>query len=202
MRRDAAGKRETPKEVHMRTRASALTAVAIIAICAVILGCLFAGCSKEKAKETAKAPAGEKSVAQQAQQAAQAQAAQNAAEGSTQATPEPAKAVEPAPPGTVRASHILVSYKGVPQTSATRSKAEALKLAQDLLARAKKGEAFDALAKQYSDCPSAKDGGDLGFFRQGQMVPPFDQAAFSLKPGQMSGIVETQFGYHIIKRVQ
>jgi parvulin-like peptidyl-prolyl isomerase len=197
MRCDAAGKRETPEEVHMRTRASALRAVAIVAICAVILGCSFAGCSKEKAKETAKAPAGEKSVAQQA-----AEAAQNVAEGNTQATPEPAKAVEPAPPGTVRASHILVSYKGVAQTSATRSKAEALKLAQDLLARAKKGEAFDALAKQYSDCPSAKEGGDLGFFRQGQMVPPFDKAAFSLKPGQMSDIVETQFGYHIIKRVQ
>jgi parvulin-like peptidyl-prolyl isomerase len=181
----------------MRTRAWALTAVAIVAICAVILGCLFAGCSKEKVKGTAKAPAEEKSVAQQA-----GQAAQNTAGGTTQVAPEPAKAVEPAPPGTVRASHILVSYKGVAQTSATRSKAEALKLAQDLLARAKKGEAFETLAKQYSDCPSAKDGGDLGFFRQGQMVPPFDKAAFSLKPGQMSDIVETQFGYHIIKRVQ
>ena len=167
----------------MRTPSSALTALAIVAICAVVVGCLFAGCTKEKVKEAAKAPAqGTPATTQEAAQAP--------------------KLVQPAPPGTIRASHILVSYKGVPQTSATRSKAEALKLAQDLLARANKGEAFETLAKNYSDCPSAQQGGDLGFFRQGQMVPPFDQAAFSLKPGQISNIVETQFGYHIIKRVQ
>lgn len=115
---------------------------------------------------------------------------------------EKPKVVQPTPPGNIRASHILISYSGAPRTSATRSKAEAKALAEDLLARVKGGEDFSELAKAYSDCPSAPKGGDLGFFGKGQMVKPFEDAAFGLEPGQVSGIVETQFGYHIIKRTQ
>ena len=64
----------------------------------------------------------------------------------------------------------------------------------------KAGKDFAAAAKENSQDPgSAPNGGDLGFFEQGQMVPQFDQVAFTLKPGQMSELVETQFGYHIIK---
>ena len=80
-------------------------------------------------------------------------------------------------------------------------KAEAKKKAEKVLAEVKKPDAdFAALAKQNSDCPSKERGGDLGFFpRKGAMVEEFSTAAFALKKGEISGIVETQFGYHIIK---
>jgi parvulin-like peptidyl-prolyl isomerase len=117
-------------------------------------------------------------------------------------TTETAQVVQPAPPGTVRASHILVAYQGSGVAGVTRTKEEAYKLAQDLLAKVRAGESFEELAANYSDCPSAEQGGDLGFFPRGRMVRPFEEAAFGLKPGGVSGIVETQFGYHIIKRTQ
>ena len=79
-------------------------------------------------------------------------------------------------------------------TKQTRSKAE------DVLKRVRAGEDFATLAKQFSTDPGSKDkGGDLGWFGKGQMVPEFDKAAFALQPGQISDIVESQFGFHIIK---
>lgn len=115
---------------------------------------------------------------------------------------EPAKTVQPVPPGNIRASHILISYAGVERTTATRTKEEAEQLVKDIKAKIDGGESFEELATTYSDCPSAEKQGDLGFFRKGQMVKPFEDAAFALKPGEVSGIVETKFGYHIIKRNQ
>jgi len=67
------------------------------------------------------------------------------------------------------------------------------------LKRLQAGEDFAALAKKESTCPSATQGGDLGEFGRGEMVPEFEDAAFKLKPGETSGVVETKFGYHIIK---
>ena len=69
-----------------------------------------------------------------------------------------------------------------------------------VLERLKKGENFSAIAKDVSLCPSKKRGGDLGTFGRGQMVKEFEQVAFTLEKGQISGIVKTQFGYHIIRR--
>jgi len=115
---------------------------------------------------------------------------------------EAPKTVQPAPPGSVRASHILISYAGAERATSTRSKDEARELAQDIEKKAKAGEDFGELAKAYSDCPTADKGGDLGFFKKGRMVKPFEDATFALEPGQVSGVVETKFGYHIIKRMQ
>lgn len=71
-----------------------------------------------------------------------------------------------------------------------------------VLERINKGEKFSAIAKDVSMCPSKKRGGDLGTFGRGQMVKEFEKAAFALDKGQISGIVKTQFGYHIIKRLE
>ena len=97
----------------------------------------------------------------------------------------------------VRASHILISA-AQEADAATRQQAKAK--AEAVLKDVKAGKDFAALAKANSQDPgSAINGGDLGFFQRGQMVPPFEQAAFALKPGEVSGLVETPFGYHIIK---
>jgi peptidyl-prolyl cis-trans isomerase C len=97
----------------------------------------------------------------------------------------------------VRASHILI---GIPQNADAATKQQAKAKADALLKDLKAGQDFAATAKANSQDPgSAPNGGDLGYFEQGQMVPPFEQAAFALKPGEMSEVVETQFGYHIIK---
>ncbi len=173
----------------MKRSSLVVAAVVMLSVAVLVSACFVAGCAKEKARETAKAQAKE-------------QVKETAKEAPKEATAEAPKFVQPAPPGTVRASHILISYKGAPATEATRSKEEAQKLAQSLLARVKNGESFEELARTYSDCPSAEAGGDLGFFGKGRMVKPFEDAAFGIKPGQVSSIVETQFGYHIIKRTQ
>jgi len=74
------------------------------------------------------------------------------------------------------------------------------KQAEELLVKLQGGADFIAIAKEFSIEPGAKDsGGDLGFFAKGAMVKPFEDAAFALKPGEISGIVETEFGFHIIK---
>ena len=76
------------------------------------------------------------------------------------------------------------------------------KQAEDILAKARAGADFAELAKKYSeDEDSAKKGGDLDYFGKGRMVPQFEQKAFSMQPGEISDLVKTQFGYHIIKLV-
>ena len=84
-----------------------------------------------------------------------------------------------------RASHMLV---------------KAQRKAEELYERAKKGESFQSLAHQYSTCPSKEKGGDLGWFGEGQMVPPFENAVRKMGTGSISRPVRTQFGWHIIKK--
>ncbi len=97
---------------------------------------------------------------------------------------------------TATVRHILLLTQG----KSAAEKAESRKKMEDILARAKKGEDFAALAKQYSEDPGSKDNGGLyEDFGRGKMVKPFEDAAFSVPVGQVSGIVETTYGYHILK---
>ena len=99
-------------------------------------------------------------------------------------------------PERVKASHILIK---VDPKADSAQKAEAKKKIDMVQAKLQRGEDFGALAKEYSEGPSAPKGGDLGYFSRGQMVKPFEDAAFAMKPGEVSGMVETRFGYHLIK---
>ncbi|MCK4727485.1 MAG: peptidyl-prolyl cis-trans isomerase [Desulfobacterales bacterium] len=98
----------------------------------------------------------------------------------------------------VRASHILIKVH--PQAEESQ-KAEARKALEKIQLKLKEGDDFSALAKESSQCPSSAKGGDLSYFKRGQMAKPFEDAAFALKPGEVSDIVETRFGYHLIKVV-
>lgn len=99
-------------------------------------------------------------------------------------------------PEAVRASHVLVA---LPQQADEAMKKAARAKADDVLKQARAGADFAKLARTYSNDASAQRGGDLGFFPKGQMVAAFENAAFALQPGQVSDVVETPFGYHVIK---
>jgi peptidyl-prolyl cis-trans isomerase C len=99
-------------------------------------------------------------------------------------------------PERVRASHILI--KSEADTDPV-SKEERRKKLEAIKKRLDQGEDFAALAKEFSQCPSAEKGGDLGYFERGKMAKPFEDAAFAMKPGEVSDIVVTSFGFHLIK---
>jgi peptidyl-prolyl cis-trans isomerase C len=103
-------------------------------------------------------------------------------------------------PEEIKASHILIR---VDPNAPSEKKEEAKKKITQILDDAKTGKDFTELAKVNSEEPGAKEsGGDLGFFGRGVMAPAFEDAAFSLKPGELSSVVETQFGFHIIKLME
>ncbi len=87
--------------------------------------------------------------------------------------------------GKMRAKHILVEHKFE---------------AEDLVRKINDGTPFEKLAQDFSKCPSGKSGGDLGEFSKGMMVKPFEEAVLSLKEGEVSNPVKTQFGFHLILR--
>jgi protein-disulfide isomerase len=104
-----------------------------------------------------------------------------------------------------RVRHILIQYKGARGADAkvTRSKEEARALAEKLHARIVKEHVdLGQLARESSDCPSAAQGGELGRYTRGELVPEFEDALFALKSGEISGVVETPFGFHILQREQ
>jgi len=101
-------------------------------------------------------------------------------------------------PEQVQASHILIKVEPKAKES---EKEDALKKIREIQKKQIKGDDFAKLAKEYSQGPSNVKGGDLGYFKRGQMVPAFEEVAFKLKPGEVSDIVTTRFGYHLIKVV-
>lgn len=137
-----------------------------------------------------------------------AEAAASAAEAAPAPAPTPEPTPEPKvekPPEAVAAQHVLIAYRGAKNApkDVTRSKTEAKSLADEIAKKAKEGADFTALVKEHSEDPGTKERlGSVGKFTPDKMVKPFSDAAFALKVDEVSDVVETEFGYHIIKRNQ
>jgi peptidyl-prolyl cis-trans isomerase NIMA-interacting 1 len=144
-------------------------------------------------------PAGQKPSATQASTGASPAAAPTPAPTASTAAP----ASSAAAPTRIAAQHVLIGYKGTKVGTATRTKEEARKLAEEVREKAVKGEDFAKLAEKYSDDPASKERfGSVGTFDRDGMVKPFSDAAFALKVNEVSQVVETYFGFHVIKRNQ
>lgn len=107
-------------------------------------------------------------------------------------------------PAQIAARHILIAYRGAErvQEGITRTRDEAKALAEQIATDVRGGKPWQELWQQYSNEPGGHSGGDLGTFGRGQMVPAFERAAFALAVGQVSEVVETPFGFHVIERMK
>lgn len=131
---------------------------------------------------------------------AAASATQQASASTQQAPAAPSASAAPA---RIAAQHVLIAYKGTKVGNAKRTKEEARKLAEEVRKKAKEGADFAKLAEEYSDDPASKERmGSVGTFARDGMVEPFADAAFALQVGEVSDVVETYFGFHVIKRNQ
>jgi parvulin-like peptidyl-prolyl isomerase len=136
----------------------------------------------------------------------------SAASAASEAAPAPPSTPEQAPepkpekpPEAVAAQHVLIAYRGAKNApkEVKRSKKEARALAEEIAKKAKDGADFTGLVKEHSEDPGTKDRlGSLGKFTPDKMVKPFSDAAFALKVDEVSDVVETEFGFHVIKRNQ
>jgi peptidyl-prolyl cis-trans isomerase NIMA-interacting 1 len=119
--------------------------------------------------------------------------------------PSATAAADSPPPDAIIAQHVLVAYRGAKRApkGVARSKTEAKARAQEALAKIRAGSPFEDVVKQYSDDAGSADRmGSVGKFRRADMDPAFSSAAFALKPSEVSDVVETPFGFHVIKRTQ
>jgi peptidyl-prolyl cis-trans isomerase NIMA-interacting 1 len=107
-------------------------------------------------------------------------------------------------PATIGARHILIAFQGATRAdpSVTRSRDEARALAAQIRDEARNGANWEQLWETNSNEPGGQRGGDLGTFGRGQMVPAFERAAFELKVGEISDVVESPFGFHVIQRLK
>ena len=110
--------------------------------------------------------------------------------------------IERMPVVEVHLEHILVQWADLKRTASERSREEAILIAEQALAELNAGHPFAAVAKKFSDGPFGSRGGNLGWFQKGQMVPQFDEVAFALKAGEVSSVVESSHGFHIIHRIE
>jgi hypothetical protein len=158
---------------------------------------LLPACNEPAPQPTASAPPARSAPAQSAASAATAPPESSPPEASAAKAPE-------ALPAKIAAQHLLVAYKGaasVPK-GVTRTKAEARKRVEEAARRAQAGEDFSQLVAEYSDDGTKANRGNLGVFTPDKMVKPFADAAFALPVDGVSGVVETKFGFHVIKRNQ
>ncbi len=165
----------------------------------LVLAC---GCDKSSGDTLPAAPASSGSGSGSAAAPPPPAAASSAAGVATAAPAASAPAVAP---DTIIAQHILVIYKGAKRAPKpiTRSKADAKARAAEALAKIRGGATFEDVVKEYSDDAGSVDRmGSLGKFHRDDMDPAFSAAAFALQPGQVSDVVETPFGFHVIKRTQ
>ena len=172
--------------------------IALLAPVALLSGALACGGSEA-------APAKTPEPATTTTAASAAPAVSASAAPAAPASAEPAGSAAPAkPPSRISARHVLIQWMGAERAPASvvRTREQARVVAEDVLKRARGGQDFARLAVEFSDEPGAANrGGSLGRFGRGQMVKSFEDAAFKLAPGEVSDIVESPFGYHIILRV-
>jgi parvulin-like peptidyl-prolyl isomerase len=181
---------------NRRTSSSAAVLLLLIASGVSTYGC------EEKKTESADAAA---AALGSALAAASAAAASASAAAATAPSMNPTTTAAAPVPDAIAAQHVLVAYKGAEKApkGVTRSKADAKKRAEEVAAKARSGADFSALVAEYSDDPAAKERqGSVGKFTRDKMAKPFSDAAFALDVGQVSGAVETPFGFHVIKRNQ
>lgn len=175
--------------------------ISICCCCALVLG--LAGCEKLKPIQR-KTPGGEEPDKTGTVTTGQAEPQGKRPHPKMPPKMPPHMRKPTGPPKMLAGSHILLAYKGAMRAkpNVTRTKEEALKLAKELTAKAKKApDTFVELAKKHSNGPSGPRGGDLGAWPEGRMVPAFDVAINKLKVGEISAEpVETPFGYHVMKR--
>ncbi len=193
---------KTPGWVLDRTKAAYTYLMRLGSLVLISIGLVLAACDSP-ADEQAK-PASSSLPLMQTGSVLVPTASPPAASSAAPAS-SPAPSAAEAAPTVIAAQHILVAYKGAKGApkNVTRSKADAKKRAEEVLERIKKGEDFSALVKTFSEDPGSVDRmGSVGKFERGKMVKPFSDAAFALKVDEVSGVVESEFGFHIIKRNQ
>jgi hypothetical protein len=164
----------------------------------LLVAFLAAGCDQKKDSAPSAAAAS-------ASAAASAPSTPSATPSATAPPASAAASADAPPPDTIIAQHILVEYAGAKRAAKTikRSKADAKARAAEALAKVRSGTPFEDVVKQYSDDEGSVDRmGSVGKFHRSDMDPAFSAAAFALKPGGVSEVVESPFGFHVIKRTQ
>lgn len=182
-----------------------LWAVALAAIATSACGSAPPPGAKEPATAVANAEPATRAGSSTTTGAEAAAPATSAASTATSSSAASEPAAQTGEPKEIGARHVLIQYMGAQRAEASvvRTREQAQTLAQEVLKRARGGEDFARLAVEYSDEPNAgARGGSLGRFRHGQMVPAFEEVAFKLRVGQISDVIETSFGFHVIQRTE
>jgi hypothetical protein len=171
----------------------------------LVASCDKPGGTTNAAAPSASAPASASAATQAIAPEAAAPAASSTAPAASASAASSASSAAVAPPDTIIAQHVLVAYRGARRApkGITRSKSDAKARAQEALSKIRAGSPFEDIVKQYSDDTGSVDRmGSLGKFHRGDMDPAFGTAAFALRVGEVSDVVETPFGFHVIKRTQ